>query len=125
MFVVIHEEGNWGNEIDPYYYSIIGIFNTKDQAVECLKEDEKKNDTLKKEYDRTVKLFLHYYTWIAEIKTPFAYVKGMSLYLVIESEQRGENIKSVVGVYQTEEEAKLSITEDKKDSYFIFSYPAT
>jgi hypothetical protein len=85
MFVVIHDEGDCGCEYDPYFYSFLGIFNTKEEAEECYKTDYEKNKILRekklKKDDDSKKLFLHYNTYIKDIQKPLLHMLKGFLYI--------------------------------------------
>ena len=127
MFVVIHEEGNCGCENDPFEYRILGIFNTKDEAELCVNKKEEENEILKekrreylsKSYEERKKsneYYYHFYeTYIEEIETPIIPVKGITLYLTIDSYERGHNFESIEGVFMSEEDAKLFVTKREKE----------
>ena len=127
MYIVIHEEGNCGCENDPFDYRILGIFNTKDEAEVCVNEKEKENKILKekrreyyaKSYEErknNYERYCHFYeTYIEDIESPITPVKGMTLYLTIDSYERGENFESIEGVFLSEDEAKLFVAEREKE----------
>lgn len=143
VYIVFHEEGNCGCELDPYDYHILGIFNTQDEANRCEEENKKRINEIKereeaqserfatflnqeinqeeydKMYEEKEEFYMHYATFIEEVDTPFTLVKGDTVYVVIQSYRKGGNFEAVKGIFQTEEEANTFSSQQSEELYIF------
>lgn len=63
----------------------------------------------------------YYSCYVETVETPFTCVKGDDVYIVVKAEEEinevspgtylGKNLDSIIGIYQTEEEAKQVVAE--------------